>query len=123
MRFALDSGATVSFIRDRNVDSNREKKYTNRYTLNKLFPNDSPEQAVKRALYVLEAKDYLYTAKDDRYPQSSELRVFGKEYKDEDVYIKIRVELVSAVGNAIVLVLSFHYAEFEFTDDKFPYKT
>ena len=55
----------------------------------------------------------------------SELRVFGKEYDEEDVYIKIRIELINMIsssGDNYILVLSFHFAEKNFTDDDFPYK-
>ena len=53
------------------------------------------------------------------------MRVFGKEYLGDDVYIKIRVELVSiahANGNSFIMVMSFHYSEWDFEESDFPYK-
>lgn len=53
------------------------------------------------------------------------MRVFGKQYEEKDVYIKIRVELVSAAhasGNNYVFVMSFHFAEMDFKELDFPYR-
>ena len=53
------------------------------------------------------------------------MRVFGKQYNGNDVYIKIRVELIStthANGENFIFVMSFHYSEWNFTDSIFPYK-
>lgn len=57
-------------------------------------------------------------------PSRSEMRVFGRVYSEEDIYIKIRVELVStqACGDSFIFVMSFHYAEWEFKECDFPYK-
>ncbi len=47
---------------------------------------------------------------------------YGKAYDGKgDVYIKIRVELVSDFGNHTAFIMSFHYAEIPFTPDMFPY--
>ncbi len=40
----------------------------------------------------------------------------------QDVYIKIRVELISMYGNTTTFVMSFHFAEKAFTANMFPYK-
>ena len=51
------------------------------------------------------------------------MREFGKVYEgNKDVYIKIRVELLSDFGDHTIFVMSFHYAEKSFTEDMFPYK-
>ena len=39
-----------------------------------------------------------------------------------DVYIKLRVELLSEYGEHTTFVMSFHYAEIPFTPDMFPYR-
>ena len=122
LKFALKNGASVYYVPDRNVDRSRDDKYTNRYTINDLFPSENPVVALKRELASLEVGNYISTVKDTRYPEASELRQFGKQYNSKDVYIKIRVELISADGNMTVLVLSFHYAQYPFGDDSFPYK-
>ena len=50
------------------------------------------------------------------------MRVFGRKYGD-DVYIKIRAELLkSDSGKDEIYVMSFHYAEWAFTERDFPYK-
>ena len=53
------------------------------------------------------------------------MRVLGKQFEEKDVYIKIRVELVSAAyasGNNYVFVMSFHFSEMEFKESDFPYR-
>ena len=53
------------------------------------------------------------------------MRVFARQYADEDVYIKIRVELLDVVfasGGLTVFVMSFHFAEVKFTKDDFPHR-
>ena len=53
------------------------------------------------------------------------MRVFGKTYSKKDVYIKIRVNLLSfqkAAGGSFVLVMSFHFAQWAFTEEDFPYR-
>ena len=60
---------------------------------------------------------------DVRFPNRSEMREFGKVYNGkDDVYIKIRVELLGMYGNTTTLVMSFHFAEKEFTQEMFPYR-
>ena len=64
----------------------------------------------------------MQTVKDLRFPKKSEMREFGKVYNGNgDVYIKIRVELLSEYGNHTTFVMSFHYAEIPFTPEMFPY--
>lgn len=105
------------------VDEKRNEKYTNQYTVNKLFPNENPVDALKRELLKLSVEDYMQTVKDIRFPKRSEMREFGKVYNGkEDVYIKIRVELLGMYGHTTTFVMSFHFAEKAFTADMFPYK-
>ena len=60
---------------------------------------------------------------DVRFPNRSEMREFGRVYNGkDDVYIKIRVELLGMYGNTTTLVMSFHFAEKEFTQEMFPYR-
>ena len=100
-----------------------KEKYTNQYTVNKLFPDENPVDALKRELLTLTVEDYMQTVKDLRFPKRSEMREFGKVYNsNEDVYIKIRVELLGQYGNTTTFIMSFHYAEKSFTPDMFPYR-
>ena len=122
LRFALVHGAQVSFQAERKVDQNRDIKYTNQCTVADLFPNENPVDALKRELQTLTVEEYMQTVKDLRFPKRSEMREFGKVYSGKgDVYIKIRVELLSAYGNHTTFVMSFHYAEIPFTPEMFPY--
>lgn len=123
LKFALNNGAKIDFQAKRLVDEKRDEKYTNQYTVNKLFPNENPVDALKRELLMLSVEDYMKTVKDNRFPKRSEMREFGKSYNGtEDVYIKIRVELLGLYGNTTTFVMSFHFAEKAFTSEMFPYK-
>lgn len=123
LKFALNNGAKIDFQAKRLVDEKRDEKYTNQYTVNKLFPDENPVDALKRELLTLTVEDYMQTVKDIRFPKRSEMREFGKVYNGtEDVYIKIRVEVLGAYGNTTTFVMSFHFAEKAFTPEMFPYK-
>lgn len=123
LRFALNNGAKIDFQAKRLIDEKREEKYTNQYTVNKLFPYENPVDALKRELLTLTVEDYMQTVKDIKFPNRSEMREFGKVYNGtEDVYIKIRVELLGMYGNTTTFVMSFHFAEKSFTSEMFPYK-
>jgi hypothetical protein len=126
LKYAVQSGSVrVNFQKNRRIDEEREKKYTNRYTLAQLFPNEDEVEALKRELTYLTVEEYLETVKDIRFPNKSEMRVFGKEYSGQDVYIKLRVELVSiahANGENFILVMSFHFSESGFRESDFLYR-
>ena len=123
LKFALNNGAKIDFQAKRLVDEKRDEKYTNQYTVNKLFPDENPVDALKRELLTLSVEDYMKTVKYTRFPKRSEMREFGKVYNGtEDVYIKIRVELLGLYGNTTTFVMSFHFAEKAFTPEMFPYK-
>lgn len=123
LKFALNNGAKINFQAKRCVDNHRAEKYTNQYTVNTLFPNDDPVDALKRELLTLSVEEYMQTVKDIRFPKRSEMREFGKVYNGkDDVYIKIRVELLGIYGNPTTFVMSFHFAEKAFTPEMFPYR-
>jgi hypothetical protein len=123
LKFSLNNGAQINFQAKRVVDEKRNEKYTNQYTVSKLFPDENPVDALKRELLTLSVEDYMQTVKDTRFPKRSEMREFGKVYNGtEDVYIKIRVELLGLYGNTTTFVMSFHFAERAFTPEMFPYK-
>ena len=123
LKFALNNGAKIDFQAKRLVDEKRDEKYTNQYTINKLFPDENPVDALKRELLTLCVEEYMQTVKDIRFPKRSEMREFGKVYNGtDDVYIKIRVELLGMYGNTTTFVMSFHFAEKAFTPEMFPYK-
>ena len=53
LKFALQNGAKIDFQAKRLVDEKRDEKYTNQYTVNKLFPDENPVDALKRELLTL----------------------------------------------------------------------
>lgn len=123
LKYALNNGAQIDFQVKRRVDEDRDERFTNQYTVNKLFPDENPVDALKRELLTLTVEDYMQTVKDLRFPKRSEMREFGKVYNgNEDVYIKIRVELLGLYGNTTTFIMSFHFAEKAFTPDMFPYR-
>ena len=118
LKYSLNnSNAKLQFQKDRLVDKQRDERFTNRYTVGDLFPDNDPVDALKRELLTLRTENYIETIKDTRFPKKSEMRVFGKKYS-ADVYIKFRVDIINS---NIVFVRSFHYAEYPFSDADFPY--
>lgn len=96
LKYAINSGAQIILQIQRRVDENRDEKYTNQYTVNTLFSDEDPVNALKRELLTLTEKNYIQTVRDLRFPNRSEMREFGKTYDEYgDVYIKIRVELLN----------------------------
>ena len=123
LKYALDNGAQINFQIERRVDETRNEKYTNKYTMNTLFPAEDPVVALKSELKTLTVEEYMKTVKDLRFKNRSEMRVFGKVYNGvEDVYIKIRVELLDMFGKGTTFVMSFHFAEEAFKAEDFPYR-
>ena len=123
LRLALNSGARIDFQVRRRVDNERDEKFTNQYTVNTLFPDENPVDALRRELLALSVEDYMQTVRDIRFPNRSEMREFGKVYNGtDDVYIKVRVELLGMYGQTTTFVMSFHFAEQAFVPDMFPYK-
>lgn len=123
LRYALEQNARITFQAERMVDQNRDQRYTNQFTVADLFPNENPVIALKRELQTLTVEEYIQTVKDLRFSKRSEMREFGRVYDGKgDVYIKIRVELLSDFGNHTTFVMSFHYAGIPFTPGMFPYR-
>ncbi len=123
LKYAIDNGAQLTFQVKRLVDEKRHEENTNQYTVNVLFPNENPIQALKRELRTLTVEEYMQTVKDIKFPNRSEMREFGRIYNGkEEVYIKIRVEVLGLYGAATTFVMSFHFAERPFTSEMFPYR-
>ena len=124
LQYALQHDAKITFQAERLVDQNRDQRYTNQFTIADLFPDENPVIALKRELQTLTVEEYMRIVKDLRFSKRSEMREFGKVYDGKgDIYIKIRVELLSEFGNSVTFVMSFHYAEIPFIPDMFPYKS
>ena len=123
LKYALDNGAQINFQAHRRVDDQRNEKYTNQYTVSKLFPDVNPVDALKKELKTLTVVNYMKTVADLKFPNRSEMREFGKVYNGkDDIYIKIRVELFGMYGNSTTFVMSFHFAERTFLSEMFPYR-
>jgi len=72
LRYALQNESTlIEFQTERLVDQNRQKEYTNVYTVAKLFPDESPTDVMRRELAGLKVWEYIETVKDIRYPRRS----------------------------------------------------
>ena len=46
LKFSLNNGAQIDFQVKRVVDEKRDEKYTNQYTVNRLFPDENPVDAL-----------------------------------------------------------------------------
>lgn len=89
LNYLLENGAKITFQIERKVDTMKDTKFTNKYTVAELFPNENPENALRRELKKLTVENYMRTVKDNRFPKRSEMREFGKVYDGYgDVYIK-----------------------------------
>ena len=76
MHYALDHGASIQYIEKRQVDESRDIRFTNKYTMSVLFPNEDPVKVLKNELKKIKVEHYLRTVKDLRFPQRSEMREF-----------------------------------------------
>lgn len=125
LKYLLNSKQTkILFQEERKVDETRDIRFTNKYTISDLFPNENPVDVLKRELRTLTIENYIETVKDNRYRERSDMRVFGKHYNGRDVYIKIRIELLKSDSfefGDLVFVMSFHYSTVDFKSVIFPY--
>ncbi|MEG3070317.1 MAG: hypothetical protein HQP61_10655 [Peptococcaceae bacterium] len=119
LEYALqDKSILIEFQKERYVDENRPKEYTNVYTMAELFPDASLNDVLHRELASLRVQEYIETVKDARYPRRSEFWVFGKKYTGKDVYIKFRVEIIQ---RTYIFIMSFHFSEIPFSEVHFPF--
>ena len=59
LKYALEHGAQITFQQDRLVDRQRDIRFTNRFTVTDLFPNENPVDALKRELGKLTVEEYF----------------------------------------------------------------
>lgn len=64
--------------------ANCQRRYTNQYAMNTLFPDENPVTALKRELLTLSMEDYMRTVGELRFPKRSDMREFGKAYNSKD---------------------------------------
>ena len=67
LKFALNHGAKIEFQINRRVDEQREERYTNQYTVNALFPDENPVDALRRELMALTVENYMRTVRAVSY--------------------------------------------------------
>jgi hypothetical protein len=120
LKYGIDSNCSIRMQVDRHSEKLRPVAYSNRYTLANLFPNEDSVKVMKRELRTLTCSEYIETVVDLKYPEKPELRVFGRYYDKQGVYIKLRVHLVNP--DTYIFVMSFHYALHQFEVIDFPYK-
>lgn len=123
LKYALSQSISrIMFQKNRKIDDNRPIKYTNRYTIAALFPDELPTKVMRRELKKLKVNDYMHTVKDLKFKNRSDMFVFAKKYTDF-VYIKIRTELISKqhISN-YVFIMSFHFSDKPIKNKNFPYK-
>lgn len=119
LKFAIERKSTrIRFQEDRLSDAGRNIRHTNRYTIAALFPNEDPLEAIRRELHNISVREYIETVKDLRYQKRSDMRVFGRKYDSDEVYIKFRVEVLPETH---LFVMSFHFSTIHFEDVVFPY--
>jgi len=81
LEYALkQSNLMIEFQFKRKVDDNRPIQYTNQYTLATLFPDDSPVEVMKRELKKLRVENYMWTVKDKRFRNKSDMFVYAIKY-------------------------------------------
>lgn len=57
----INNSAKIEYQVNRRVDNNRDLMYTNKYTIGRLFPNESPVKALKRVISLIELpSSFLY---------------------------------------------------------------
>lgn len=123
LRYLLNNKTGITIQLKRNVDEIKPIQNTNQFTVTDLFPDENPEEALKRELATLTVQEYLGTVKDTHFPKKSEMREFGKVYEGaKEVYIKFRVEILASANEPPLFVMSFHYAMIPFDKEVFPYK-
>lgn len=126
LKYAIDDqNVYIEILSNRYVDHQRDKFYTNAYTLSFLFGDEERVEVIKRELAQLRIDNYIETVKDNRYPMRGEMRVFGMFYQSLGVYIKIRVDLINYdkhIGRSKIFVMSFHFSEIPFSNQTFPYR-
>ncbi len=126
LKYALGSNKVkITFQEKRKTDKTKSIQFTNKYTISDLFPDEDIVEVLKRELSTLKIEEYLETVKDKVYPQRSDMRVFVRKYTNKYVYIKIRLELLSAMSgyyDDYLFIMSFHYSDKILKNNDFPYR-
>lgn len=120
LKYAIKSNPSFKIIVTRKSDEGKQLQYTNKYTLDNLFPNESPAEALRNELVTLSVEEYKETLTDDLYPEK-DLHVFIRQYDEQQVFIKIRAELLTSTGRSLLVVISFHFAEYEVKLSELPH--
>lgn len=119
-----DSHTEVRIQFDRLKDKYRDERYTTRYTLGELFPDEAPSTALRRELSNLKPEEYIRPVPDSVNENKPAFWEFGRTYTGKgDVYIKIRTVLLDQQcgNNHSVFIMSFHFATSPLSEEVFPY--
>lgn len=118
VKHTLENNGHILLQGHKRSEKDRPAENTNQYTVKDLFANTDITESLKKELQTLKVSEYMYTVKDIKFKKRSPLRVFAKEYKHKNVYIKIRVQIL----HNEIYVLSFHYVMYDINVEEFPYK-
>lgn len=91
-------------ILPRKRDEQEDDLYTTENTMLALGYNS---EDIKRELSLLNVSDYIENIKDDKYIDSPDFRVFGKEIQGRQIYIKEKIRTSKKI-----FCVSFHFARF-----------
>ena len=102
--------------RARLSEAEKESRFTNPQTLQNLGYDD---EDVKEELKRLRLDEYYHSVKDDRAHNTPYFRVFIKEIKSLQIYIKVK--LVKVSEKKTVVCISFHETEYHVSKEDLPY--
>lgn len=102
--------------RTRLSEADKKRRFTNHQTLQNLEYND---EDIKGELKRLRADEYYHSVKDDQVHNTPYFRVFIKEIKSLQIYIKVK--LVKVSEKRTVVCLSFHEVEYHVSQEDLPY--
>jgi len=109
-----DDACNFIFMEKRVSENQKEKEFTNESTLNYL---EYDREDAKKEIISLTVEEYVESVEDNNPNFNNDsFKVFVKNIKDINVYIKIKIR---DIENKIVVCVSFHKAEYEVT---YPYK-
>lgn len=87
LKFSLNNGAQIDFQVKRVVDEKRDEKYTNQYTVNRLFPDENPVDALKRELLTLSVEDYMRTVRIQDFRKEARCVSLERSITGQKMYI------------------------------------
>lgn len=121
VQYKLQHNIPINFQFYRERERAKRPEHRNQFTIHSLFPNEGRVEALRRELQTLTPANFIGTQLDTKRKNKPEFWKFGKVYDGKDVYIKYRIENPDDFGTESIYVMSFHFAERDFTPSEFPY--